>query len=114
MLLQCDDGGCRVHVYRGKRCSSWPLIQMLMDIVWIGVIGPGTRAKAMAFMYSEVVTPAASLRHNGVLQTPPASSVGKMSASCVVLAMSHCQVSRILRWKNVHSPHRSVGTDQVT
>lgn len=28
---------------------------MLMDIVWIGVMGAGTRAKAAAFMYSEVV-----------------------------------------------------------
>lgn len=50
---------------------------MLMCIVWISVIGAGTSAKAMAFMYSEVVPPTASLRHNGVLQTPPASSVGK-------------------------------------
>lgn len=50
---------------------------MLMDIVWIGVIGAGTRAKATVFMYSEVVAPTASLRHDGVLETPPASSVGE-------------------------------------
>lgn len=87
---------------------------MLMDIVWIGVIGAGTCAKAMDFMYSEVVAPTASLHHYRVLETPPASTVGKMSASCVVLATSHCQVSGILRWKNVHSSHHSVGTDQVT
>lgn len=90
------------------------MVQMLMDVVWIGVIGAGTSAKAMAFMYSEVVAPTASLRHNGVLQTPPATSVGRRRASCVGLAMSHCQVSHILRWKNVHSPYRSVGTDQMT
>lgn len=87
---------------------------MLMDIVSINVIGAGTRAKAVDFMYSEVVALTASLRHNRVLETPPANTVGKRSASCVVLAMSHCQVSSILRWKNVHSPHCSVGTYEVT
>lgn len=87
---------------------------MLMDIVLIGVMGAGIHAKAMAFMYSEVVAPTASLRHNGVLQTPPVSSVGRRSASCVVLAMSHCQVSNILRWKNVLSLHCSVDTGQMT
>lgn len=86
---------------------------MLMDIVLIGVMGAGIHAKAMAFMYSEVVALTASLRHNGVLQTPPVSSVGR-SASCVVLAMSHCQVSNILRWKNVLSLHCSVDTGQMT
>lgn len=50
---------------------------MLIDTVLIGVIGAGTRAKATAFMYSEVVAPTASLRHNGVLEPPPASAVGK-------------------------------------
>ncbi|CAG01716.1 unnamed protein product, partial [Tetraodon nigroviridis] len=57
--------------------------------------GAGKFAKAAAFMYSEVVTLAASLRHNGVLQTPVAGSVGRRVASCVVLATSHCQVSGI-------------------
>lgn len=38
---------------------------MLMDIVLISVMGAGMHAKAMAFMYSEVVAPNASLRHNG-------------------------------------------------
>lgn len=72
-----------------KRCSSCPLVQMLMDTVWIGVIGAGTRAKATAFMYSEVVAPAASLHHNRILETLPASAVGNRIASCVVVAMSH-------------------------
>ncbi len=93
---------------------------MLMGIVWIGVIGAGTNAKAMAFMYSEVVAATASLRHDGVLQTPPAGSVGMRSASCVVLAMSHCQVSSMvekmfihlitqwaqIRWPNTVSPKK--------
>lgn len=84
---------------------------MLMDIVWIGVISAGTCAKAMAFMYSEVVTPTASSRHNRVLEKQRASTGGKRCASCVVLAMSYCQVSSIFGWKNVFtsllSGHRS-------
>lgn len=49
---------------------------MLMDIAWIGVIGTGTLAKATAFMYSEVVSPTASLRHSRILETPPARAGG--------------------------------------
>lgn len=83
---------------------------MLMGIVRISVIGAGTNAKASAFMYSEVVAATASLRHNGVLQTPPASSVGMRSASCVVLAMSHGQVSSTVKkcsFTSSLSGHRS-------
>lgn len=61
----------------------------------MAVIGAWKFAKATAFVYSEVVTLAASLRHNGALQTPMASSVGRRVASCVVLATSHRQVSDI-------------------
>lgn len=52
---------------------------MLMDIVWISLMGAGTRAKAVPFMYGKVTPPTASLRHNGVLLTPPVSSVGRRS-----------------------------------
>lgn len=78
-----------------RRCSFCYMVQMLKDIVWIGVIGAGTYAKATAFMYSEVVASTASLRHNRILDELPASTVGKRNASCVVVAMSHCQVSNI-------------------
>lgn len=70
-------GDCRVHVYRVKGTAPAPSVQMLMDAVCIDVIGAGTSAKATAFMYSEVVTPTASLHHNGVLEMPSASAVGK-------------------------------------
>lgn len=70
---------------------------MLMDIVWIDVIDARIHAEAMAFMYSEVVTRTARLRHNGVLHTPLVGSVGRRSASCVVLAMSHCRVLSIFK-----------------
>lgn len=63
-----------------------------MGVVWIVVIGAGMNAKAMAFMYSEVVAPTASLRHYSVTEMLPANTVGYRTASCVRLAVSHCQV----------------------
>lgn len=59
-----------------------PVVRRLMDVVWMGVIGVRTRAKAASFMYGEVVAPGASLRHNRVLETPPASALWRGSASC--------------------------------
>lgn len=49
-----------------KGTALAPLLQMLMDTGRIGVIGAGKSAKATAFMYSGVVAPTASLRHDGV------------------------------------------------
>lgn len=70
---------CSVDIYQIKRHLCWTLVQMLMDVVWIGVMGAGTRAKAVPFMYGKVAPPTASLRHDGVLLTPPVSSVGRRS-----------------------------------
>lgn len=93
--------------------APYGLLQMLMDIVWIGVIGTGTRAKAAAFMYSEVVAPTASSRHDRIPDTLPASAAGRGAPAVRFWPSAAARCLAIWGGK-MFSPRCSVGTDQVT
>ncbi|KAK7884831.1 hypothetical protein WMY93_027954 [Mugilogobius chulae] len=47
-----------------RTCVAMPPTCVLMDTLWMGVIGIRTHARSKAFMFSEVVAPNASLHHN--------------------------------------------------